>query len=125
MRAAARDPVAGAGGAAAATVAGEVATAAATAATLAAAEAGSLPAVSSGRRCEGGMPLDFREVTAFSMTAGSTEAAAVAPDPVAVTVMARQRTPGSTAAGTTAVITAATIADTIRLDSPQGRDDLI
>ncbi len=113
-RAAARDPVAGAGGTAAATAAGALATAAATAATPAAAEAGSPLAVSSGRRCEGGTPLDSRVATAFSMTAGSMEAAAASPDPVAVTVMARHRTPGSTAAGITAGITAVTIADTIR-----------
>jgi hypothetical protein len=82
----------------------------ATAAT-AAAEAGSLPAASSGRKCEGGMPRDTRETTASSMTAGSTAAAAVL-ELAAGTDMARHRTPGSTAAGTTAGITAATAVTT-------------
>ncbi len=54
------------------------------------------------------------------MTAGSMEAAAASPEPVAVTVMARHRTPGSTAAGITAGITAVTIADTIRLPLKEG-----
>ena len=73
----------------------------ATAAT-AAAEAGSLPAASSGRKCEGGLHQGTRGVKASSGTAGSIAAAV----PAARTDMARPRTPGSMAAGTTAGITA-------------------
>jgi hypothetical protein len=114
--------VAGVGGTAAATAAGAPATTAATVATVSA-EAGSPPAASNGRKCEGGMHQDTRGTKASSVTAGSIAAAAAAMDPAAGTDMARPRTPGSTAAGTTAGITAATAvmtADTTRYPLKEG-----